>query len=107
MLLASLLGLSDALTTRPLYATAVLLLVGLAWSIQVVAASTWLTRAVPAPARAGAKGTGEAGMSAAAVLGGLAVAPLLAAGGVRAVTLGVLAATAVLAVAVRSPRSAD
>ena len=104
MILARLLGLIDALATRPLYAVGVLLLVGLAWSTQVVAASTWLSRAVPPPAQAAAEGAGEAGMSAAAALGGLATAPLLAAGGTHAVMAAIVMALVVTTLTLRRLR---
>ena len=97
-------GLSGALTARPLYAAGVLLLVGLAWSTQVVAASTWLTLTVPAPAQARAEGAGEAAMSAAAALCGLAAAPLLATGGTRALMAAIVIALIVTTLTLRRRR---
>ena len=101
MAAAALLGLTEALTTDTRYAAAVLLLVGMAWSTQLVAASTWLTNALAPAERARAEGLGEAGMAVAASAGGLAAAPLLALGGTPAVLGAILAITLVTGAAFR------
>lgn len=104
-LLAGLIGLHEDIT-QPLPAAAALLLVGLAWSAQVVAGSTWLTRSVPDTIRAKSEGLGEAGMSVAAAAGGLAAGPTLAAGGVPAILAAVITTAVGLLVVTALSRSA-
>lgn len=104
MLAAAGLGLPKALTHDPAYAAIVLLLVGLAWSIQVVGGSTWLTHTLPSTTRARAEGVGEAGMATAAATGGFSAAPLLAFGGSSVLLGAVLMTTAVTAAVVLAQR---
>jgi hypothetical protein len=94
MAAAGLLGLHGSLTSNSLYAGAVLLIVGMAWSTQVVSASAWLTDALPHQVRPRAEGIGEAGMAIAAAAGGVSAVPLIAAGGTFALLTLVLAVTA-------------
>lgn len=93
MVAAALLGLPGATVIHAPYAAAVLVLVGAAWSAQVVAASTWLTDSLPPPMRPRVEGLGEAGMAVAATAGGLAAAPLIAVGGTPAVLAVIIATT--------------
>lgn len=93
MVAAALLGLPSAAAMHAPYAAAVLVLIGAAWSGQVVAASTWLTDSLPEHKRTRAEGLGEAGMAIAATAGGLAAAPLLTVGGTPAVLAIIIAAT--------------
>jgi MFS family permease len=105
MAVATVLGLGGQLTSDAGHAAVVLLLVGAAWSAQVVAASAWLTHTLPYRERSRAEGIGEAGMAFAATAGGLTAAPLQAVGGTPAVLIAVLVLTLAVGIAAGRART--